>query len=87
MREVCIQKMGVPMAGELGADATTEFTDAEDLKELQDALLSTQSVEQFLHEMAVLAARMVGGGLSCGIRPPAISCGDNAITVIAGGCR
>ena len=82
MREVCIQKMGVPMAGELGADATTEFTDAEDLKELQDALLSTQSVEQFLHEMAVLAARMVGGGLSCGMtmqpngRPVTVACSD-----------
>ena len=77
-----IQKMGVPMAGELGADVMTEFTDAGDLRELHDALLSTQSVEQFLHEMAVLAARMVGGGLSCGMtmqpngRPVTVACSD-----------
>jgi GAF domain-containing protein len=83
MREARIQKMGVPMVRELGADATPEFTDAEDLKELQGALLSTQSVEQFLHEMAVLAARTVGGGLSCGMtmqpsgRPVTVACSDS----------
>jgi len=55
------------MNKDLGADAATEYTDAGDLKGLQGALLSTQSVEQFLHEMAVLAAGLVGGGLSCGM--------------------
>ena len=36
---------------------------------LQNALLKTETVEQFLHELAVLAARTVGGGegVSCGM--------------------
>ena len=40
------------------------------------------SVEQFLHEMAVLAARLVSGGLSCGMtmqpsgRPVTVACSD-----------
>ena len=40
-----------------------------DLAGLQNALLETDSVEQFLHELAVLAARTVGAGeaLSCGM--------------------
>ena len=44
-----------------------------DLAELQRALLNTDSVEQFLHELAVLAARTVGEGdgksepMSCGM--------------------
>jgi len=59
-----------------------EFTDAGDLRELHDALLSTQSVEQFLHEMAVMAARLVNRGLSCGMtmqpsgRPVTVACSD-----------
>lgn len=44
-----------------------EVADTGNLRELHGALLSTQSVEQFLHEMAVMAARLVGGGLSCGM--------------------
>ena len=70
------------MNGELGAGVTTEFADAEELKELHGALLSTESVEQFLHEMAVLAARLVSGGLSCGMsmhpngRPRTVACSD-----------
>jgi GAF domain-containing protein len=53
-----------------------------DLKELQDALLGTESVEQFLHEMALLAAGLVSGGLSCGMtmqpngRPVTVACSD-----------
>jgi GAF domain-containing protein len=38
-----------------------------DLAGLQNALLKTDSVEQFLHELAVLAARTVGDGMSCGM--------------------
>jgi GAF domain-containing protein len=38
-----------------------------DFSALQDALLGTESVEQFLHEMAVLAAGLVGNGMSCGM--------------------
>jgi len=41
-----------------------------DLAGLQDALLNTDSVEQFLHELAVLAARTVGDGMSCGMALP-----------------
>ena len=55
------------MTSELGAEDATEFTGSADLKELHGALLSTRSVEQFLHEVAVLAARLVSGGLSCGM--------------------
>jgi len=38
-----------------------------DLAGLQSALLNTESVEQFLHELAVLAARTVSDGMSCGM--------------------
>jgi GAF domain-containing protein len=40
-----------------------------DLSGLQNALLKTDSVEQFLHELAVLAARTAGDGegMSCGM--------------------
>jgi GAF domain-containing protein len=38
-----------------------------ELAGLQDALLNTDSVEQFLHELAVLAARTVNEGMSCGM--------------------
>jgi hypothetical protein len=44
------------MTRELGVDVTREFTDAGNIRELHGALLSTKSVEQFLHEVAVLAA-------------------------------
>jgi GAF domain-containing protein len=53
-----------------------------DLKALHDALVNTEDVEQFLHEMAVLAARLVGGDLACGMtmrssgRPVTVACSD-----------
>ena len=50
---------------------------------LQNALLNTSNVEQFLHELAVLSTSMVADGLSCGMslrrrgRPPAATaCSD-----------
>jgi GAF domain-containing protein len=55
-----------------------------DLKSLQDALLNTTGIEQFLHEMAVLATRAVGSDLSCamavgpGTRPVRAVCPDPA---------
>src|SRR6201986_894645 len=58
------------------------ITDSGDLRELHGALLGTQSVEQFLHEMASMAARLVGGGLSCGMtmqpdgKPVTVACSD-----------
>ena len=54
----------------------------DELRELQEALVHTESVEQFLHEMAILAARLVGGDLSCGMtmrsngRPVTVACSD-----------
>jgi GAF domain-containing protein len=53
-----------------------------DLTELQKALLGTQSLEQFLQELATLAARLVTDGLSCGMtmratgRPATVACSD-----------
>jgi GAF domain-containing protein len=38
-----------------------------DLAGLQNALLTTGNVEQFLHELAALSTKMVPGGLSCGM--------------------
>lgn len=70
------------MTRELGVEDPAQCTEAGELKELQGALLSTQSVDQFLHEMAVLAARLVRGGLSCGMtmqphgRPVTVACSD-----------
>jgi GAF domain-containing protein len=55
----------------------------EELKGLQNALLSTENLEQFLHELAVLSTRIVPGGLSCGLtlrlrgrRPVTAACSD-----------
>jgi GAF domain-containing protein len=54
-----------------------------DLAGLQEALLKTDGVEQFLHELALLAARTVSDGMSCGMalrqrsRPaPVSACSD-----------
>jgi GAF domain-containing protein len=54
-----------------------------DLAGLQNALLKTDSLEQFMHELAVLAARTVSEGMSCGmaLRPrgrpaPVTACSD-----------
>jgi transcriptional regulator with GAF, ATPase, and Fis domain len=69
----------------LEADITAGPTGSEalgELKELHGALVSTRSVEQFLHQMAVLAASLVSGGLSCGMtmqpgsRPVTVACSD-----------
>ena len=75
--------MGVSMVAEY------EHAITEDCRELQDALIGTESIEEFLHEMAVLAARLVNGGnggngagLSCGMtmrsngRPVTVACSD-----------
>jgi GAF domain-containing protein len=70
------RQIGVLMVAGSGEGIHGEF------KELQEALLNTSSVEQFLHEMAVLAARLVGGGLSCGMtmqsngQPETVACSD-----------
>jgi GAF domain-containing protein len=68
----------------MGDSMVAEYEQAitEDCRELQDALIGTESIEEFLHEMAVLAARLVSGGLSCGMtmrsngRPVTVACSD-----------
>jgi GAF domain-containing protein len=67
-----------------------DIADSGNLRELHVALLSTQSVEQFLHEMAVMAARLVGGALSCGMtmqpggRPVTVACSDEVAARVDG---
>jgi len=58
---------GYGMTEEHVANATWEFGSERNIKELHQALLSTQGVAEFLHEMAILAARLVGVSLSCGM--------------------
>jgi hypothetical protein len=59
-----------------------------DLTELQKALLGTQTVEQFLQEVALLAARLVPDGMSCGMtmrpngRPVTVACSDELASQI-----
>jgi GAF domain-containing protein len=49
---------------------------------LQNALLNTRNVDQFLHELAVLSTSLVADGLSCGMtlrqrgRPASAACTD-----------
>ncbi len=53
-----------------------------DLTDLQRALLGSQSIEQFLQELALLSARLVTDGGSCGMtlrpngRPVTVACSD-----------
>src|SRR3984885_14371036 len=48
----------------MGESMVAEYEQAitGDCRELQDALIGTESIEEFLHEMAVLAARLGSGG-------------------------
>jgi GAF domain-containing protein len=61
-------------------DPGTDVTD--NLTELQKALLGTQTLEQFLGELAMVAARLVTDGVSCGMtmrpngRPATVACSD-----------
>jgi GAF domain-containing protein len=58
------------------SDAADTFT------ELQRALLGSETLEQFLQELATLAARLVTDGVSCGMtmrsngRPATVACSD-----------
>ena len=73
---------GYGMTEEHVANATREFDSGKNIKELHQALLSTQGVAEFLHEMAILAARLVGVSLSCGMivrpngKPATVTCSD-----------
>ena len=70
------QMMGEPQMNRPDSDAADTFT------ELQKALLGTETLEQFLHELATLAARLVTDGVSCGMttrstgRPATVACSD-----------
>jgi GAF domain-containing protein len=65
---------------EMMGEPRAEMTD--NLTELQKALLGTETLEQFLQELAMLAARLVTGGVSCGMtmrssgRPATVACSD-----------
>ncbi len=56
-----------------------------DLIGLQNALLNTDNVDQFLHELAVLSTRVVTDGISCGMtlrqqgRPPATAAASDPL--------
>lgn len=56
---------------------------AESVTELQNVLLGTESIEKFVHELAVQAARLVADSLSCAItlsqtgRMSTVACSDN----------
>jgi len=71
-----------PMAGGVGEGFRGDFRD------LQDILLSTESVEEFLHQMAVLAASLVGEGMSCGMTmrpsgaPVTVACSDEVAGLV-----
>src|ERR1700746_1169858 len=64
----------------MGARMVTEARG--ELKELHDALVNTESVDQFLHDMAVLAAPLVGTDRACGMTvrstgsPATVACSD-----------
>ena len=59
-----------------------------DVKGLHDALVNTETIEQFLHEMTVLATRAVGSDLTCamalghGPRPVKAACSDPAAATV-----
>jgi GAF domain-containing protein len=68
------------------ASAPNGAPDSEDITasitELQNVLLGTESIEKFVHELAVQAAGLVDGSLSCGItmsrggRTSTVACSD-----------
>jgi GAF domain-containing protein len=59
-------------------------------RKLQERLLKAESVHQFLHDMAVLAARLTKAGLSCGMtmrsggRPVTVACSDPVAAEVDG---
>src|ERR1700722_1488678 len=59
-----------------------------DFMDLQNALLETKSVEDFLHEIAVIESRQVTDGLSCGMtmepngRPLTVACSDELVSQV-----
>jgi GAF domain-containing protein len=54
----------------------------DDCVEMQTALVDTKTIDEFLHELALIASRQIGAESSCGMaikpngRPPAMACSD-----------
>jgi len=83
MCEIAHQVTGVSMVNE-------PEDDGQNLKKLQGALLSTESVEQFLQKVSVLAAGLIDGGILCGMtmqpngRPVTVACSDQVAAQVDG---
>jgi GAF domain-containing protein len=66
-----------PLPARDGAESITAS-----VAEVQNVLLGTESIEEFLHELAVQAAGLIPGSLSCGItvtrqrQPTTMACSD-----------
>lgn len=62
----------------------------EDCIELQNALIDTHGVNEFLHQMAVIATRQVASDLSCAMtmrpngRPATVACSDEVAAKVDG---
>jgi transcriptional regulator with GAF, ATPase, and Fis domain len=56
-----------PRAAAAGSPAVDSEDITASITELQNVLLDTESIERFVHELAVQAASLVAGSLSCGI--------------------
>ena len=70
-------------------DANPDNDDiASSITELQNVLLGTESIERFVQELAVQAASLVAGSLSCGItlrrdgQTTTVACSDELATAV-----
>jgi GAF domain-containing protein len=62
------QAAGPSSSGEAGGDTAHDMDDiSAAITELQNVLLGTESIDEFVQELAVQAAGLVAGSLSCGI--------------------
>jgi len=80
------------MNTEAAGPSQDQAPDSEDITasitELQNVLLGTESIEKFVHELAVQAAGLVADSLSCGIcmrrsgQPATVACSDDLATQV-----
>jgi GAF domain-containing protein len=85
------QITGLPSAAPV-ASPVSALPDSEDITasitELQNVLLDTESIEKFVHELAVQAASLVAGSLSCGItmsqrgQAATVACSDDVASQV-----
>jgi GAF domain-containing protein len=77
---------GTPAAAPVSAPESEDITAC--ITELQNVLLGTESIEKFVHELAVQAASLVSGSLSCGItmsrggQTSTVACSDDLATEV-----